>query len=253
MLNYDKGKLIAKIKGGKLNNKILRIDNTDYRNREKNRNSTRKIELAEGYFTPLPDENVRRVVLICGPAGSGKSTYAGEWIRNYSKLFPENQIFGFSRGNLVSDPAFQGLSITQIPVSEDIVMNPIDICNELSEGSLVLFDDCTFQNPKFQKAMHDLMIQIMEIGRKLEITCVIINHLIIDNCKAFSRVLLNECTSLTVFPKSSSTQQIRYSLKTYWGFNNKQIDQFLATDSRWCTFMKEYPGCILTQYECYIP
>ncbi len=269
MLSFDTGKLLAKVKGGKYNGKVLRIDSSDYRRNvpqelPKNKRSYSKFSRTPepitslvldngGMFTPLPDEDTRRVVLICGPAGSGKSTYAAEWIRNFQKLFPDKQCFGMSRGELSSDPAFRGLNITQIPVDESIIIKPIDICQELSEGSLMLFDDCTFQNNKFQKTIQDLMIQIMEIGRKLDITCVIVNHLIIDNCKAFSRVLLNECTSLTVFPRSSSIQQIKYALKTYWGYSNKQIDKFINTDSRWVTFCKEYPGVVLTQYEAFIP
>ena len=80
----------------------------------------------------------------------------------------------------------------------------------------------------------------------------ITNHLIIPNEKKFARTVLNEIQYLTIFPKSGSSQQIRYVLKTYFGFKDKQITKILNLDSRWVRISKSYPMYILYDKGAYI-
>ena len=58
--------------------------------------------------------------------------------------------------------------------------------------------------------------------------------------------------SLTVFPKSGSSQQIRYCLKQYYGLNNKQINAILSLPSRWITIYKNYPMCVLYEKGAFV-
>lgn len=247
MLNFDDGRLLAKISGGKHKNKLIYLD-------ENNKRGMMNIEIKDGKIVPVPDIDKREVVYIAGPSGSGKSTYAADYIKSYLTLFPSKDFFVFSRTDASNDPAFRGLKFNQVLIDETLLENPIDITQELTEGCIILFDDVnTIQNDKLKKAVDNIMADIMECGRKLEIYCVITNHLVIPNEKKMARTVLNECTSLTVFPKSGATQQIKYALKTYFGYSNKQIDKFLNTKSRWITFYKTYPQIIMSQYACYIP
>jgi hypothetical protein len=92
----------------------------------------------------------------------------------------------------------------------------------------------------------------MEVGRKLNCNMIITNHLVIPNEKKFARTLLNEINMISLFPKSGSSQQIKYALKTYWGMNNKQIDKILDLKSRWVIISKTYPQYVLYENGCFI-
>lgn len=248
MFNGEEGKLIGKIK----NKKDKRKERLIYISEKVK--GTNTVKTNSGVIIPLPDLDKREVVYIAGPSGSGKSTYAATYIKNFLTIFPEKDFFIFSRTNADNDPAFKNIQYNQVMIDQTLLENPIDITQELTEGCIILFDDVnTIQDTKLKKIVDNLMNDIMECGRKLGIYCVITNHLVIPNERKMARTVLNECTSLTVFPKSGGTQQITYALKTYFGYTQKQIAKILQTNSRWITIYKTYPQAIMTEHEVYIP
>lgn len=201
---------------------------------------------------PILNTDERDIAYVAGPSGSGKSTYAGNLIRGYHNLFPNKKIYVFSRSDAANDPAIRNLG-SQIIIDESLIENPIDISKELTGGSIILFDDCnTIVNDKLKKAVDKLMADIMEIGRKLDITTVITNHLVIPNERKVSRTIMNELKCMTVFPKSGSVAQIKTALKTYFGLNNQQIDQIVSLPSRWVTIHKTYPMMVVHEHGAYV-
>lgn len=276
MFSYSGNNPIAKIVGGDLDGEII------YLNTEENKPCCRRCskrcrrkpccggcnmccdneddEIGKDFhlpdysiLQPLMNVNQRSVNYIAGPAGSGKSTYASSIIERYKKIFPEKEFFIFSRTDAKNDPALTKLGGMQVPISEKLVTDPIDIEKELTGGCVILFDDCnTIQNPKFKKAIDDLMSDIMEVGRKMDISIIITNHLVIPNERKMARTVLNEMQTLTVFPKSGSSQQISYCLKTYFGLTKKQIDHILTLPSRWVTICKMYPMFVMHEKGAYI-
>lgn len=251
MFNNESGKLIANIKSRRNKNKneliFISEDIEGY--------DFLKL-MRDDYFIPVPDITERQITYICGPSGSGKSTYAKEYIKSYLTIYPNNKFFAFSRTNIADDPAFSDIrnKVLQVNIDQDLVDYPIDITSDLDGDCIILFDDVnTINNDKIKKEIDKLISDILEVGRKLRIYCVITSHLIIPNDKKIARTILNECQSLTVFPKSGSVQQIRYALKTYFGYSNKQIDNILNTSSRWITISKTYPQYILTEKELFVP
>ncbi len=256
--NLQKGKPIAKIVGGNVNGEIL------YLNRDKGCTSdTSSEDLSDsddatevefdGKLSPILDVEQRSVVYVAGPSGSGKTTYAIKLIKNYLRVFPEKDFYLFSRTAYQDDKAYDGMRVQQVKIDENLLDHPIDIEKELRGGSILLFDDCnTIQNDKVKKQIDKLMADIMEVGRKLDITIIITNHLIIPNERKMARTLLNEAQIMTVFPKSGSTQQISYALKTYFGLNKKQIERLLQLPSRWVTIYKDYPMCVMYENGAYI-
>lgn len=263
MLSFTKGRPIAKVVGGRHNNKILGIvtDNIKQCCKKCSKKCEKRpccggcnmcfdkrgdigdmLILKDGKLDPLLNIEERSVNYIAGPSGSGKSTYAANLMNNYKKIFPQKDIFIFSRADINSDPALKHLGAAQILVDENLIKNPIDITKELTGGSLLLFDDCnTIQDDKIKKAVIKLMDDIMEVGRKLDITIIITNHLVIPNERKSARTILNEAQYMTVFPKSGSSQQIHYCLKTYFGLPKKKIEEILSLPSRWITLIKNYP------------
>lgn len=278
MLSFSDGKPIAHIIGGPLNNEIIFIRTEEdeppkkccrkcsklcYRKQCCKKCSLCKEEiikdignsfkLKDGKLFPLMNTDARSVNYIAGPSGSGKSTFAGNLIEEYRKIFPEKELFIFSRTDAMNDPALKKLKGSQIEISNNLIEEPIDIEKELSGGCVLLFDDCnTIQNAKFKKAVDDLIADILETGRKLGITIIITNHLVIPNEKKIARTILNELQYITVFPRSGSAQQITYALKTYFGLTKKQIETILQLPSRWVTISKSYPMYVIYEKGCYL-
>jgi hypothetical protein len=247
MLNYTTGVQIAKVYG-------LKGDKTGkqlYLNA--NNNDDRQPIIQNVRVEPRLNPFERTVSYIAGPSGSGKTSYALNIIKPYLELYPDKPFFLFSRTDYKDDPAYKGLKPLQIPINESIITHPIDITKELVGGSIVFFDDCnTIHDDKMRKSIEKLIADILEVGRKLDITIVITSHLVIPNEKKMARTILNEMQSLTVFPKSGSSQQIRYCLKQYYGTTNNQIDKILGLKSRWVTISKSYPNYVLYDGGCFI-
>ncbi len=138
-------------------------------------------------------------------------------------------------------------------IDEGILINPIDITQELTGGCLVLFDDCaTIQTDKLRKAIDNLVIDILEVGRKLDITTIITSHLLIGNERKVARVILNECQKWVLFPRSGSVGQAKYALKEHIGLTTKQIERIMGLKQRSVTINKEYPLYVLTEKLAYI-
>lgn len=247
MLNTKKGKPVAMIQDGENDGKVICIDDSDDQGYE-------DIELDDGKLKPLLDyESERNVVYIAGPAGSGKSTYATQLIKDYLKMFPETEFYVFSRTDAKTDPALQGLKINQVKIDESLLQNPIDIEKEVGDRSLIFFDDCgTIQNEELKKYVEKLMIDIMEVGRRLHINIIITNHLINPNDRKFGRSVLNELHYFSFFPRSGNTYQITYCLKNYFGLSKKQIDHILHLPSRWVTIAKRYPMYVMYEKGIYL-
>jgi hypothetical protein len=195
----------------------------------------------------LPNLEERFVDYISGPSGSGKSTQAASTAAEFRKIYPRKPIYIFSRTEVKNDPAFAKLKPIQIPIDEGLLEDPINITEEVTEGgALMIFDDCgTIQNDAFKKEVEKLMMDAMEVGRKLNCNMIITNHLVVPNDKKFARTIMNEMNTLTVFPRSGSSQQIRYALKIYFGLTNQQIDRIIDLDSRWVRISKTYPQYVL--------
>lgn len=208
----------------------------------------------EGKLVPLPSMDPRSVIYIAGPSGSGKSTMASLQAEKYRKMYPGNQVYIFSR--LDTDPAYDGKfnpPIIRMKIDNNLITKPIDVAKQLKGGCLVIFDDIdTIQEDKLKKAVLKLQGDILEIGRHNNIYIICCCHLINSNDKKFSRTILNEATSITVFPKSGSTYQIGYMLKNYFGLGKKQIEELLAMDTRWITLFKGYPQAVCTETSCFL-
>jgi hypothetical protein len=253
----DNGKPIAKIDLGNKKIEILSIvdpDDPNYKNKGALFTRYPQKGTLTKHLIPLPDPNNRFINYIAGPSGSGKSTYASELATQFRKIYPTKKIFIFSRTEAEADPAYKKLKPIQIQIDEDLIENPIDITTEMAEGGcLVIFDDCeTIHNEKLKREIQKLIMDGLEVGRKLNLNMIITNHLIIPNNKAFGRVLLNEIQSLTVFPKSGSSKQIKYALNEYFGLDNKQLKEIFSLKSRWVTISKTYPQYVLYSGGAYI-
>jgi hypothetical protein len=209
-------------------------------------------------ITPLPDLEADRFVIYCaGPSGSGKSTISSELACQFKKAYPKASIIIFSRTDTKQDKAYDKLKPKQIKLTNDLVEHPIDITKELNENepTLAIFDDCeTIMDPKLNKTIEKLIIDSCICGRKLRLSLIITNHLVIPQTdRHFARNLLNEITHVFLFPHSGSWTQCEYALKTYWGLGKNETDKiFNLPNTRWVEVSKGFPRFVLSAHSAYI-
>jgi hypothetical protein len=197
---------------------------------------------------PIPDIETRECIYVAGPAGSGKSTYVRQYAQAYNKLFPRRPVYLFSK--VANDTSLTDIkNLNVIDINEELYQEPIE-CDELKK-SLCIFDDVsTISDKKTKTAVFDLINDILEIGRHSEIYICVTNHLLTDYTN--TRTILNECTSITMFPTAGSSYQIKYVLKQYFGLDSKSINKILKLPSRYVTVYKKFPMTVMYQSGAYL-
>lgn len=220
------------------------IASNRYVNIEDNKDGETGILFTDNTIVIEPTHTKERDVLYTsGPSGSGKSTIINKFIERYIKLHPNNEIFLFS--NVVNDVAFSQFKnkIKQIRIDVDLIDDPIDIKEELS-NSLVIFDDVDMiTNNLIKNAVVGIREEILTCGRHYKISCCISTHQLTNYAQ--TRSILNEANLICFFPKSGSIYGITRFLKSYSGLSTKQVGEILKIDSRWVCLKKDYPLCVI--------
>lgn len=198
------------------------------------------------YLQPLPStDSSREIVYIAAPSGSGKSIAARNYIKQYQAMYPDRDVFIFSK--IRDDPSLKGIRDAQyIDINDDIVLNPINILEDC-KNCLVLFDDIDTVSDKAQAlALTQLMMDILECGRHANITAIITSHLILGLDKKRTRTILNESHRIIIFPKATTAQALKYFLKTYIGCQDKRtIAAICDVPSRYVSIYKNYPQHVI--------
>ena len=126
----------------------------------------------------------------------------------------------------------------RIKIDQSLYTDPISIKD--FENSVVIFDDIDVVSDKdIREAVYAMLSQILEIGRRYNITCLVTNRL--PSNRPHTRRILSECHSFTYFPRPSSAK-IKYVLMEYLGLGKHQIASFKRKNSRWVSVIKNYPG-----------
>lgn len=133
------------------------------------------------HFTPLPtiDPKARNVYYVTGPAGSGKSTWAANFGRTYSRWWGgKRPVYLISK--LTSDEVMDGkagesrAAAAERPIRLDIrglVSTPMDWAS--LGACLVIFDDCDTFTGEEQRVMQKLQDEIATLGRHEAISMVV--------------------------------------------------------------------------------
>jgi len=194
----------------------------------------------------LPDKDVVEKIYISGVSGSGKSTWVSKWLKEYKKMF-KNDIFLFS--SVDSDAVLDKYKPVRIPINEDLIIEPIEPY-ELRD-SLVIFDDIdTTRNKRFLITLNNLRDWLLECGRHHDTRMLITSHLL-SNYSSTRRVL-NEATTVVLFPKANGSYHIKNFLKHYCGFDKHQIKKFINLNSRWVAVRRGYPMIVYYEKGMYV-
>ena len=210
----------------------------------------------EGVVEKVPNPEESERIYICGPTGSGKSYQISKYVGQFKKMFKKSPIYLFSDQD--SDEALDKHDVIRIALNESIIENPIQpdelaIKNkdETYLPSLVIFDDIdSITNKHISESVTNLRDTLLKRGRHFNVYTICTAH----QCTNYkdSRVILNEVSSITVFPKSGSTNGIKRVLETYCGMNKKQVAEIFNLPSRWVTVNKNYPMYVLYEKGIYM-
>ena len=188
----------------------------------------------------LPRKDICEKLYISAPSGAGKSTYTGHYLKMFKKMFKNDSIYCFSSVN--QDKALDKYIDERIPIDDDLINDPLNITD--FEDSITIYDDTdTIRNKQYRAIVNGIKAEMIEIGRHYNARCIITSHLI-SNYKE-TRQILNECTSITFFPKASGTYHIKQYLKTHAGLDKNQIEKILKINSRWISLYRPYPQYIV--------
>lgn len=208
----------------------------------------------DGKLMPLPNIKDSEVLFVAGPRNSGKSTYAAKYAEAFQNIFPKKQIILFSE--VKNDPKFDVIdNLIRIPIDDNLLEDPIDINEELND-SLLIFDDIDkITNSKLQKYILKLIENIAANGRDhaekgKDIYMLITMHLLTDY--KTTRGILNDATSITVFPHSGSAGMIERLFKKYYAIDDEIIKRVIKTQSRWVTFHKVAPQYMIDEHQVYL-
>lgn len=239
MFSLKEGRKIARIIGGKNDKKYLYLKDgsKDYK---KDKDDEKDFHVKDGKLQPLPNKKVVEKIYITAPSGAGKSTFAGNWIKEAKKIYKDDEVFVFS--SIKEDKELDKNNPIRITLDADLVREPIE--PEEIENSIVVFDDTdTIHNRFLRASLADFRDFLLEQGRHYNIKMVMTSHQFC-NYKA-TRVILNEATAVCFFPKSGTSYHIKRFLKEYGGVEKKEIKKIMKLDSRWICLYKTYPMYII--------
>ena len=239
LFNLKEGKKVAIIKGGKNNGKYIYL----------NDNGTDEIKISDGKLEVLPNNEIVEKIYISAPSGAGKSTWVGKWISKFKKSHREDPVILFS--SVDEDKALDKYDVIRVELDEDLLDEPLDPI-EL-ENSLCVFDDTdTIRDKNIRNYLSSLRDHLLEVGRHYKIRLLITSHLLSNY--AHTRRILNEATSVVVFPKAGTgTYHIKNFLRIYCGLDPKEIKKFINLPSRWVLISRGFPQYVIHEHGAYIP
>ena len=244
--NFEKGKIVARVKGGVLDGQYLRVTPTDYEPRR----SFSYIALPDGEFIPTPcQERERDSYYIVGSSGSGKSYFTRQYAQEYNRVYPDRPVYLFSK--IRDDDSLKGIdNLKSVKVQK--FTSPVTAASfyqNTAHNSLLVFDDVdTISKPEIRLSLKQLKDDALELGRHQNLSFISIAHL--GTRGAETRRDLSEAQVLVVFPMSLNGSNMRM-LEAYAGLTKKDIMALKKrVASRWVMIhLHMYPQVWVSQRE----
>ncbi len=211
---------------------------------EQNDNSQIKLPM-ESFFqiVPNPDPAKREIYYLAGASGCGKSFMARGIAENYMRLFPERSVYLVSK--LKEDETLDNMKVGKCKrINLDSLVSDYPELEEFKE-SLILFDDYDTLDKPYIDVVLKFIDDIATMGRHFVISMVAISHNLTNYKK--TRLILNECSHICVYPQGASYHAIKYLLATHVGMDKDQI-KALKGLGRWVMIGKQYPQYIVSEH-----
>jgi hypothetical protein len=214
----------------------------------------KEIIVEDGRLIPLPVENVdeeqNERLYITGASGSGKSTYINNWLKMYLKVNRASKIFVFSKKDEDKslDEGIPTRNMMRIALDESFLedesLSTDDLKDPRGGRTCVVFDDIeSVKNKDVLKEVRRLRDELLETGRSDKLDLIVVTHQIM-NWKE-TKTVINESTSVTVYPRSGTAHAINSFLERYLGLDRNTRKRILSLPSRWVTISKSAPRYVL--------
>ena len=247
MLNIEnEGNLIGLIvKNGKETSTKLSV--TDKENTTRHGGSSFVCKPDEVLQLIPNNKTERQCIYICGQSGSGKSYFTTNYVKQYKKLFPKNDVFVIS--SIDEDKSIDSLNPKRINVlHEDFLYD--EFTSKDFKDSLVIFDDIDVFPTKIKKKVMTIVNNILVIGRHSNCSICFTTHNPTNGAE--TKLLLSEAHVITVFPRTTGNRALKYLLDSYLGLDKKQIDKLKKMNSRAISILRGYPMVILGEKEAFL-
>jgi hypothetical protein len=252
MNTEDEGSIIAKIINTEnaKKNKIICVEND--KSKVKEYLTDIKITNPNEYIQQIPNKKKERDILyITGASGSGKSYYTRDYVKQYHATYPKNPVYLLS--SLNEDETLDKLNyIKRINLDQKFFDSNLSI--EDFRDTLVIADDVDCLTDKLMKRkITEILDIILQTGRHSRTSLIYTSH--IANRGNDTKMILNECHSITIFPNTAGNRTVKYLLENLFGLDKdeiKKIRKIGTTTSRYITLMKTFPITVIHQKGAYI-
>lgn len=196
----------------------------------------------------IPRNKDRDILYITGSSGSGKSYYTLQYLKEYRKKYPRNDIYLFS--SLKEDETldkFKGLKRIDINnpefIEEDFQITDFQDC-------MLVFDDVDcLTNKLIKEKVTEIMDMTLQTGRHTRTSMIYTSHVPANGAQ--TRLILNEAHTIIFFPRGLGNGALDYLLKKHIGMSQKQIYEIKKLRSRAVAYVKTFPSMILYQQGAY--
>lgn len=198
----------------------------------------------ETYIFPIIEPNYR--LAIFGLSGSGKSYFASTFLK-YNKPINNGMILLFSPVN--DDTSIKQKNVVHIHLEtfEEEFEKPFEL-EDIPPYSVCIFDDCDTYNKSYRGLYTELRNTLLERGRHLNISTIIVQHQAQAGARNRSDIVLRECQYYCIFPKYN-VRDSQNLLKNYTSITNDKIKEIMNLNSRWCFIKKSVPSYYIGEHE----
>lgn len=243
--NCIEGEDICIIKDNpKFKNKKIYLgkDNEDYK-------SFNGLTLDNGFFQLVPNRKKdRATIAIVAPSGAGKSWFTSEYIKQYIKTYPNNEVFFFSEKPV--DKIIDDIEkVQRVVIDDDILNNPIDY-KELNQ-CLVCFDDIDGLTKKYKVPVYELRDKLYKLARANFVSVIATNHALAGG-KNETGTMLRESDIIVFFPKKTTPMNLKYLVENYTCITKPDLAKIKKSKSRWCCYIKYEENLVMTEKDLFL-
>ena len=195
-------------------------------------------------FQQIPDNKERNILYVTGASGSGKSYYSADFLKQYIKKNPKNEVMLFS--SVGEDGVLDKVKkLKRFKIYDADFVNE-EFSVEDFKDTLLIFDDVDcISDKRILKKVYEILDKALVTGRHSGTSVVYTTHTACNG--RATKLILTESHSITFFLGTLGGKSSRYLLDGYLGLDKKQIEKLKNIKSRWVTVIKSYPQLILTQ------
>jgi hypothetical protein len=200
-------------------------------------------------ISPETRENHVDNIFITGPAGCGKSSFVGDYCKNFIEMFnPDPQFITVISADDFEDPAYK-FPHRHIKVDDEFGADPptLDEFTSPDKRSIVVFDDVEgISDKKRLRAVEGVIESCLTMGRKRGINTLFISHRA-ANAKQ-TRMILTELNMCVWFPQVGSSRNLSYMLKNYLNISEGLRDALKSPGwGRWVALKNNVPNMLISE------